>query len=314
MIRNSLKPISCNSSLFFHKVYGSLNKVEYYNISKCKLNTSHFNLNQEKSKEEQFIEFVKKNYKNVNVYKDGIRIAREEIKVLKEEMIDSFILNRRNAESPIERDGVIDMLFKFECEEDLDYFTVTTDSSNNRGYSSASLKITEEGTALFSGNISTEVPKDGNVKYTGYANIMSGRKLKSFYRESYYNWTAYTHLVLKVRGDGRTYTILLPSPGKFESEYEDKYFHPLYTRGGPYWQVTRIPFRHFLFSKDNYLDGNNKGTMNLDKIAKFGITLDDANSGPFKLEIDYVGLQFSFYYRRESPYEMYYLQPYSSFA
>ena len=122
-------------------------------------------------------EFKKKNYKNVNVYKDGIRIAREEMKVLKEEMIDSFILNRRNAESPIERDGVIDMLFKFECEEDLDYFTVTTDSSNNRGYSSASLKITEEGTALFSGNISTEVPKDGNVKYTGYANIMSGRKL-----------------------------------------------------------------------------------------------------------------------------------------
>jgi len=55
-----------------------------------------------------------------------------------------------------------------------------------------------------------------------------------------YNWIIYNSVELRVRGDGRTYMINLHTPGPFDTLQDDIFNYPLYTRGGPYWQVIRV--------------------------------------------------------------------------
>lgn len=67
--------------------------------------------------------------------------------------------------------GRLDMVFVFETKEDLNKFIVHADCDIG-GYSSASLTLSK-GTAIFSGEISTKVPKGSDMKYSGYANFTS---------------------------------------------------------------------------------------------------------------------------------------------
>lgn len=63
---------------------------------------------------------------------------------------------------------------------------------------------------------------------------------KSFQRDSYYDWSYYNTLVLRVRGDGRPYALNLHSDGIFDVTWHDIYTYILYTRGGPHWQLTKV--------------------------------------------------------------------------
>lgn len=63
---------------------------------------------------------------------------------------------------------------------------------------------------------------------------------KSFYRDDYYDWRLYNTLVLKVRGDGRSYMINLSCQGYYDVQWYDIYQYVLYTRGGPYWQTAKV--------------------------------------------------------------------------
>ncbi|KAK6639016.1 hypothetical protein RUM43_007286 [Polyplax serrata] len=211
-------------------------------------------------------------------------------------------------------DEVIDIVFKFDEDKDLDPFIVTTDSEQNiNGFSSASLKITENKTALFSGNLSCEVP-DSSIQYSGFVNLSCVRKTKSFNRPSYYDWRNYTHLVLKLRGDGRTWTILLSTPKHYRESWADQYAHPLYTRGGPYWQITKIPFSHFFLCTNTVVSKFKSSTIQLNYIARIGFTLSDNIDGPFKLELDYVGLENIPNHDRTSPYELYATDKYKAYV
>lgn len=63
---------------------------------------------------------------------------------------------------------------------------------------------------------------------------------KSFKRKTSYEWSQYTHVVLKVRGDGRQYLVNLSTEGIYDLNWFNLYSYPLYTRGGPYWQITKV--------------------------------------------------------------------------
>lgn len=52
-------------------------------------------------------------------------------------------------------------------------------------------------------------------------------------------------LVLKVRGDGRSYLINLHCEGYFDLMWNDIYHFALYTRGGPHWQIAKVVIQNF---------------------------------------------------------------------
>lgn len=137
------------------------------------------------------------------------------------------------------------MVWTFNDKTNFDNWVVTSDSDHKEGYSTSSLSVSPVGKGLFSGNLCTELIKDGKVKKSGYCNIRSIRPQKSFKRDSYHDWGSYTHLVLRVRGDGRSYMINIGTAGYFDVNWNDAYHFALFTRGGPHWQISRVP--HYLF-------------------------------------------------------------------
>lgn len=63
---------------------------------------------------------------------------------------------------------------------------------------------------------------------------------KSFKRDTYWDWSQYNTLVVRLRGDGRSYLLNLSTEGYFDLLWFDMYHYVLYTRGGPHWQTARV--------------------------------------------------------------------------
>ncbi|CAG9789216.1 unnamed protein product [Diatraea saccharalis] len=189
----------------------------------------------------------------------------------------------------VARPGEIDLLWCFNEPNVLDKFVTTSDSDHNQGYSTCSLEMSSAGRALFHGNLDMRVPKDGRIKKAGYAAMRSQRIRKSFKREATYDWHLYNTLVLKVRGDGRSYLLNISCEGYYDITWNDIYHYVLYTRGGPYWQISKIPFSKFVLgSKGRLQDKQNR--MRPDKVTHFGISCGDKIPGKFNLEIEYIGM------------------------
>lgn len=168
--------------------------------------------------------------------REGLKELRQEIELWSNEMkekfeTDPFILYRP---------GETDIVFNFQNEAALSKWVVTSDKDHNEGYSSGSLTLNKHGKAVFSGELNTKIPKDGRVQRAGYCNMKSMRLRKSFKRDAYFDWTSYNVLVLRVRGDGRSYMLNLATTGYFDVLWNDVYHYILFTRGGPYWQETKV--------------------------------------------------------------------------
>lgn len=202
------------------------------------------------------------------------------------------------------RPGETDVLWCFDKPEVLNKFVTTCDSDYNEGYSKCSFDMSEAGRGLFHGHLDVRVPKDGKIKKSGYCAIRSKRVMKSFKRDATYDWNLYNTIVLKVRGDGRSYLLNLSCEGYHDITWNDIYHYVLYTRGGPYWQVARIPFSKFILGSKGRIQ-DKQVRIRLDRVTHVGITCADKIEGPFQLEVEYVGLEFDPVHEEEFAYEMY---------
>ncbi len=133
------------------------------------------------------------------------------------------------------------------------------------GVSKGGFKRTENGTLLFSGRLSLE--NNG-----GFASIRTEPRAL--------NLAGASSLLIKARGDGRTYWAELRTTGQMGAS---SYRADLPTRKGE-WVETRIPFADFkLQAFGRSLPG---GAVNPDKVDSIGFTLADKKEGPFELEIE----------------------------
>jgi len=212
----------------------------------------------------------------------------------------------------IYRPGETDVVWQFKDESDFENWKVTNDSDHNEGQSFSTFDISPAGHGLFSGNVQSKVPLDGRIKRAGYSNIQCLRARKSFKRETYLDWTPYNMLIIKLRGDGRSYLLNLACEGRYDIWWNDVYHYVLYTRGGPHWQLAKIPFsKFFLSSKGRVQD--KQCAVPLNRITSLGISVGAraGHEGPFNLEIDYIGLEFDPLHTEEFAYEMYKMPKYT---
>lgn len=207
------------------------------------------------------------------------------------------------------RPGDTDKIWDFSSPSNIESWKVTSDSDHGEGYSNGSFMLSPTGHGLFHGNINTKVPKDGVVKKAGYCNITSPKPRKSFKREMYLDWQMYTHLVLRVRGDGRSYMVNINTSGYFDITWNDMYSYVLYTRGGPHWQETRIPFSKFFMSSKGRVQ-DKQCAIPLDRIVSIGISAGDRINAPYSLEVDHISLENDPTHDEKFAYEMYKLPKY----
>ncbi|XP_011306536.1 probable complex I intermediate-associated protein 30, mitochondrial [Fopius arisanus] len=224
----------------------------------------------------------------------------EECKKLGEEIKDSLHVDPTLLVYPEE----VDVQWKFNGDPKiLDKWIVTCDSDYNHGFSKATLELSSTGAGVFSGRLDTRVPKDGILNLAGFCNIRSVVPRGPFKIVKPFQWFRYTHLILRVRGDGRSYMIYLHLKNEYDIMWADLHGFPLYTRGGPYWQYVKIPFSKFFLTNRGRIQ-DSQAPIRLWEVLSIGITATGI-PGPFNLEIDYIGVQQDPKHREEFAYEMY---------
>lgn len=233
---------------------------------------------------------------------DALDYVKTEFKRIKEAQI---FRNRPNTMGRMYKLNETYMLYNFEGDE-IKKWKPVADSDSLNGFSKAYLSRSPEGHAVFSGLLDNRLPEDGVTQQSGFAGLIG--PIKRHYSSSwrYWDWSEFNSIEIKFRGDGRKYNIVL-NTGSNTSDihYYDMYTYPLFTHGGPYWQTMVIPFSKFIFNYKGLIQ-DNQYNMPSERIKFLAFNLADTRDGPFKLEIDYIGLRIQtqgFY--QDSPYEGY---------
>ncbi|XP_014225983.2 complex I intermediate-associated protein 30, mitochondrial [Trichogramma pretiosum] len=229
-----------------------------------------------------------------NLFKEGIK-----------ETYRNYISEFKRGPMIVVHPHEVDVLMRFTGQpEDKDKWIVTVDQDHEMGYSSANLDITRDSKGMFHGFLDTKIPKDGKMTRSGFVNLRLVPPMSPFKQKIYYNWELYTHIVLRIRGDGRVYSVNLHLETPEDLTMYDTYHYFIWTRGGPYWQHIRIPFSKFFMAYKGRLQTSTT-PLKQNSIGSFSLTLADKITGPFCLEIDYVGVEYDPSHIEETAYEQY---------
>lgn len=195
----------------------------------------------------------------------------------------------------------------FDSDESLSRWKVSADSDSYNGFSTGSIIKSPAGHALFKGYLDNRLPDDGQTVDSGaVAMIGSTAPKDSLIHYTPWSWTNYNTFEIKFRGDGRKYLLVVSTADPTNDiSYYDAHIYPLHTRGGPYWQILRVPFSKFIFSCKGLIQDSQCG-LPVFKVRFVGVLLKDKVDGPFALEIDYMGLRVQTReYREVTAYEQY---------
>lgn len=159
------------------------------------------------------------------------------------------------------------------------------------------------GYGLFRGFLSTRVPKRGDLVRAGFANLRSPENTLFGFLIPY-NLDRYTHLVIRFRGDGRNYHVNLLPISYWDINWFTAHQFTLYTRGGPYWQLAKIPLSKFYFTNRGLIHSRQQ-MVKLDDLRIISFTLMDDIEGPFSLELDYIAFYYDETHEEKCAYELY---------
>jgi NADH dehydrogenase [ubiquinone] 1 alpha subcomplex assembly factor 1 len=138
------------------------------------------------------------------------------------------------------------------------------------GVSTSQISISENNCLLFSGEVSLE--NNG-----GFASLRSPL--------GDYDFSNYEGFLVKVKGDGKTYSLSFR-----QTKYFTGYNYNLrFETEENNWQVIKLPFKYF---KLKYY-GREVSDFNLPdtkEIKQLSILISDKQQGPFKLEIEWIKL------------------------
>ncbi|NWU17654.1 CIA30 protein, partial [Cephalopterus ornatus] len=237
-------------------------------------------------------------------FKKGFDVLKTQLSFLKEETKNHLIgpEGQPFSQYMLEQTRVV---WQFRSQEDLNKWVISSDVEIG-GKSEVYLRLGRNNQgALLYGTLNTEVPRDGETKYSGYCSMRAKPPLRSFRRKKYYDWSNFNSLYLRVRGDGRPWMVNIYTDPYFSHQKDDLYNYFMFTRGGPYWEEIKIPFSKFFLSSRGRVQ-DSQHPIWLDKAnSTLGFTIGDKVDGPFQLEIDFIGLLNDRAHTEEFAYETY---------
>ncbi|MEM9023348.1 MAG: CIA30 family protein [Bacteroidota bacterium] len=133
---------------------------------------------------------------------------------------------------------------------------------------------------------------NGTIAYTSESMVFQGTlslennggfsRIK--HRTQQPDMSGFSEVVLRVKGDGRQYALMLQSTEAFFRPYHRAYFQ---TKKGK-WTTITLPldqFKHTVMGRDT---GNPTDLAYLKRVTSLGVILSDKQAGPFRLEIDHI--------------------------
>lgn len=157
-------------------------------------------------------------------------------------------------------------IFNFSTESEIDKWQIVNDDVMG-GVSNSSLELTEKGHGEFTGHISLE--NNG-----GFASVRLPCDVKTENNKQ--------EIVLKVKGDGKTYQCRL----KGDRNQSESYVHEFTTNGE--WQTIKLKLKDFYPQyRGRKLDAPN---FNFENIKLFGFLISNKKEEDFTLLIDSVDL------------------------
>ena len=128
--------------------------------------------------------------------------------------------------------------------------------------------------------------ENGVMAFAGAINTDGGGFSSVRTRPSDHDLTGTTGLLLRVKGDGRTYEASIRTDAKlgrwwvpFRAEFETVKDE---------WVTVFVPYEAMTPSIMGRAIRDNPPTLELDKVQSFGIMLADGKDGPFELQVDWI--------------------------
>lgn len=232
---------------------------------------------------------------------EGLQWIKDEAKRIKNKAFRSTLAKPKYANK-------LTIFEHFDSDQAIKGWRAVADSDSFSGFSSSTFTRSMSGHGLFKGVLDTRVPDDGLTMRSGFAGIIgpSAPRDKLIVLDTYWDWTRWNTFEIRFRGDGRKYNIVI-NIASYASDQEayDLMFYPIYTRGGPYWQTLRVPFSKFVFSSGAIIQ-DDQGKFPSHCVKFVSLICQDNVSGPFELEIDYLGLRYDLHpYHEETCWEGY---------
>ena len=136
------------------------------------------------------------------------------------------------------------------------------------GVSSSVMRVLDDGTAVFEGDLSLE----NNGGFASVRTPVAEGALEGF-----------TRLALRVRGDGKRYQVRLRTSGSFDGVAYAASFDATDD-----WKTIELPLASFEPTFRGY-SPRNAPPLDPARVLQIGIMLTGKQEGPFRLELDWIG-------------------------
>lgn len=137
------------------------------------------------------------------------------------------------------------------------------------GISQGQITITDSDTAVFQGKISLE--NNG-----GFASVRTTL--------GDYLFAGYDGVIIKIKGDGRTYQFNARTDDRFDGVFYKSEFQTIDGQ----WITLKLPFQKFIPTFHGRIVSD-APELDPGKIRQIGFLIADKKEGPFKLEIEWIG-------------------------
>ncbi|EGW34672.1 uncharacterized protein SPAPADRAFT_57722 [Spathaspora passalidarum NRRL Y-27907] len=163
---------------------------------------------------------------------------------------------------------------------------ITRSDKELGGFSTVNFEIDpEEKVGHFHGYLSLDLPKDNpEIHRSGYAMFRTMELPESWFSgKQYWDWSQYSSLVMRVKGDRRKYLVNLQANTPLVT---DLFQHRLFLNHPGQWETVVIPLDDFVMTNWGIIQDGSE--INKSEIKTFGIGLLDKQYGPYSLKVDWV--------------------------